>query len=605
LRKGQKFKTVAVAAVSIALICSVLASTPSPANGQQDMRLNYVNADIRDVIQSLATVMGVNLLISEDVPARRVTYTTPAPVPNDQVGAVFEAILESEGLVLVRRGPVAEVMPAERAPATSEIHFGKELPSPPPLGLITQIVPLQHIRAEEGMAVLEQLVSPTARLEIVPRSNSLLITDRGTSVARYLDLISQLDVRADGEGGLRTYVYRLKHANGVDLAMTLGQLFGATVAPVQSPGRFQSLQDRSLSSSLSAFRDREYQQLEQRRQMEIPLQLQSGPDTMAGPGDAGALLGETVIVPDLATNSLVIRTAPPNYPVLEETIDALDLRPAQVLLEVLVAEVRLDEQTQYGINWAILGEEAEEGSDISAAAKLGPQGFTDSEFSAGQDLAVRVVKLGSQDYFAILRALASEDDVRVLSTPHVLALNNEEARVFVGAEVPFNQSTRTGLDVVIDQTIQYQNVGTQLTMIPTINDDGYVTFRILQEVSNLTGSTVAAAQNAPVITTREAETSALVGDGQTIVIGGLIDEGSEQLETGVPILRSIPGLGRLFKSVSNRRFRTELAIFVTPYIVYTDEDAAALLEREQNRLRTGQDLEDVLNRKPDTTRIRN
>jgi general secretion pathway protein D len=603
VRNSRNLSYLTLTVSSVALACSVVLSAPTAAAAQQDTRLNYVNADIRDVIRSLATILGVNVLISEEVPSRRVTYTTAAPVPVDEVGAVLEAVMESEGLVLVHRGPVAEVLPADMAPSTGAIHYGKELPSPPPLGLITQIVPLQYVRAEEGLAVLEQLVSPVARMEIVPRSNSLLITDRGTNVARYLELIAQLDVSSDGEGGLRTYVYRLKHANGVDLAMTLGQIFGATVGTVQSQGSGQSLRDRSLSSTLSAFREREYQQLEQRRQMQIPLQLQTAPDTAGGLGASGSLLGETVIVPDLATNSLVIRTAPPNYPVLEETIEALDQRPAQVLLEVVVAEVRLDEQTQYGINWAVFADELGENDDISAAAKLGPSGFTDSEFSADQDAAVRVVRLDGWDYFGVLRALASDGDVRVLSTPHVLALNNEEARVFVGSEVPFNQSTRTGLDVVIDQTIQYQNVGTQLTMIPTINDDGYVSFRILQEVSNLTGSTVASAQNAPVITTREAETSALVGDRQTIVIGGLIDEGTERIESGVPMLKDIPLLGYLFKNTSTRRLRTELAIFVTPYVVYTDEDAAELLQRERERLRKGFDT--LPGTPPDSSSIRN
>ncbi len=563
------------------LLLAALLALATPAGAQQT-RLNYVNADVRDVIRSLATVMGVNVLISEEVEAKRVTYTTPAPVPADQVGAVLEAILESEGLVLVQRGPVAEVMPAANAPATGPIGFGKELPSPPPLGLITQIVPLQYIRADEGLTILQQLASPTARIETVPRSNSLLITDRGINVARYLELLTQLDVRSDGEGGLRTYVYRLKHASGPELAATLAQIFGASVPAIQSRPRVDALADRSLSRTLESFRQRELQSLEQRREMGLPLELQPVADTAAAEAMAG-LVGETTIVPDLATNSLVIRTAPPNYPVLEETIAALDIRPAQVLLEVLVAEVVLDDQLEYGINWSVFADSVT-GENLSLLGRLGPD-VPDSALALVEDFAFRVVRLNNVDVRAVVRALAAEANVQVLSTPHILALNNEEARILVGSEVPFSQSTRTGLDVVVDRIVQYRNVGTELTIIPTINEDGYVTFRILQQVSNLTEQTVPAALGAPIISTREAETSALVLNGQTVVIGGLIDEQSFDVETGVPLLKEIPVLGYLFKSTSTRRIRTELAIFVTPYVVFTDEDAAALMERERQRLR--------------------
>jgi general secretion pathway protein D len=577
---------------------------PSATGLAQTTRLNYVNADVRDVIRSLATVMGVNVLLSEEVPSKRVTYTTPQPVPVGEVGAVLEAILESEGLVLVQRGPVAEVMPAERAPATGPVFIGKQLPSPRPLGLITQIVPLHNISADEGIAVLRQLASQLARIEVVPRSNSLLITDAATNVERYLELLTQLDVPSDGEGGLRTYVYRLKHANGVDLASTLGQTFGVTVAAVQTPTRTASLQDRSLTQTLESFRQRELRALEQRRTTPIPLQLQAAPDTARGlPAEVSGLVGQTTIVPDLATNSLVIRTAPPNYPVLEETIEALDVRPAQVLLEVLIAEITLDAATSYGINWSVFAEDKITGETGDVEARLGRQ-LSDTTVAGIDQFVARVVRLNSVDVRAVLSALATDSDVRVLSTPHVTALNNEEARIFVGSEVPFNQSSRIGLDVVVDQTVQYRNVGTQLTIVPTINEDGYVSFRILQEVSDLTTLTVEAALGAPIITVREAETSALVRNGQTVVIGGLIDESTEEVESGVPLLKEIPVLGYLFKSRETRNVRTELAIFVTPYVVFTDEDAAELLERERGRLRNIEQLDERIPAPPDSGRSR-
>src|SRR2546429_5066940 len=220
---------------ALALLLSLALQQPQP------IRINYVNADLGDVIRSLATVLGVNVVLT-DVPSRRITFQTPEPVPASQVGAVLEAILESQGLVLVQTGPVAQVMPEEKRPSTGPVRVGKDFPTPPPLGLVTQIVPLEFMRADEGVALLRQIAGKNARLEVVPRSNSVLITDRGTNVGRYLDLLRQLDVRTGGEAGLRTYVVPLKHASAVELAQTLGAVFGSAISVQAARPRVQALE---------------------------------------------------------------------------------------------------------------------------------------------------------------------------------------------------------------------------------------------------------------------------------------------------------------------------------------------------------------------------
>lgn len=564
------------------LVALFLVAGPTEAVGQGGgMQLNYANADVRDVIRSLSTVLGINVLIAEDVPARRVTYSTPAPVPIDELGTVLEVILESQQLVLVRQGPVAQVVPADKAPATGPVSRGKTLPTPPPVGLVTQLVPLEHISADEAIAVLRQLAGPLARIEALPRANGLLITDHASNVRRYLELLRGVDVPSEGEAGLRTYVYRLKHASAAELAVTLAQVYGVQVAQAPTRPRVASLSDRSLSAALEGFQRRELDQLAQRRAN--PLLLPAAPPATATADSAGAppgLVGRTTIVPELATNALVIRTEPPNFPVLRATIADLDVRPALVLLEVFITEIGLTQATEFGVNWAILANR--NGVDYDAALRT--PGFSDSSLALLEGLTFRAVSLNNTDIRALVRALAQDGTARVLSTPHVLALNNEPARILVGSQVPFSQSTRTGLDVVVDRTVQYRNVGTQLTVVPTINDDGYVTLRVLQEASALTTQTLAAALDAPVISTREAETSALVRHGETIVIGGLIDETEQEIESGVPFLKDIPLLGYLFKSRSTQRVRTELAIFLTPHVIATDADAAELLDRERTRI---------------------
>ena len=571
---------------AIALLGALLAAPVRTAAQQpQTIRINYVNADLSDVIRSLAAVLNVNVVLS-GLPSRRITFQTPEPVPATQVGAVLEAILESQGLVLVQTGPVAQVMPEANRPSTGPVRVGKDFPSPPPLGLVTQIVPLEFIRAEEGITLLKQVASKNARLEVVPRSNAVLITDRGVNIARYLDLLRQLDVKTGGEEGLRTYVYPLKHASAVELAGTLGQVFGAAVATPAARQRVQALEGRSLSSELTGFRRREVESAQDRAGMLPTIPSRTAPSAAeSAQVQQQGLLGRTTIVPDQATNSLVIRTAPPNFSVLQETIDQLDVRPPQVLLEVLIAEVTLDRANQYGINWQLFTQKGVSGdSTRGATVGVGPQQFSDSLLKGLQGLGIRLISLATIDVRAILQALATRTNVRVLSTPRILALNNEEARILVGSEVPFVSSTFAGLTAQLNTVVQFRNVGTQLTVIPTVNKDGYVTFRVLQEVSALSQQTVAAAQNAPIITTREAETSAIVKTGHTVVIGGLIGQTEQVVESGVPLLKDLPLLGYLFKSHSVSRERTEIAIFFTPYVAFTDEQADSLLQRERDRL---------------------
>lgn len=483
--------------VSLALITVLAAGivTTSVLHAQvrttpHGMALNFVDARLADVVRSLALSLGLNVVLT-DVPDKRITFTTATAVDMNGVNAILESILESNGLVLIQKGAVAQVMPVEKAPAQNA----------------------------------------------------------------------------------RTYVMTLKYASAEDLAASLGKLFGNTVVT----GDTRSLDDKSLSRNLDTFRQREAQVFQMRRDPPItpsPSATPSAGDASPSPA-SGRLLGETIVVPDLPSNSLIVRTIPANYPLIRETVAALDVRPAQVLLEVLVAEIALDKTQQFGIDWSAV--------DGKVATRFGTPLFPDSS-TATDDFLLKVVTLDRFKVRAVLRAIATRSDVRILSTPQILASNNREAHILVGSKVPFVVASRLGYDIAIDRTVQFQDVGTSLTIIPTINQDDYVSVQILQEVSTLTSQTIPSALNAPVISTREASTRATIRDGQTVVIGGLIEDSRETLDLGVPFLKDIPLLGNLFKRQSRSRNRTELAIFVTPFIVRTDETADALRERIRKRM---------------------
>lgn len=536
------------------------------AQGQEPTSFNFVEARLADVIRTLAGALGVNVVMT-GVPDVRVTISTIVPVAPGDLGPVLESVLESNGLVLVQKGPIAQVLPLDSAPPTGLIRFGNELGEPRPLGLVTQLVPLQSMRADEAAAALQPVASTIARIEPVIRTNSLLITDMSSNMERYLELLRGLDQRPQGEAGLRTYVVQLRYANAEDLAASLSELFGIATSGSRSP----SLYDLSLTSSLDALRQREAETFNIRQDVPLTVPISRLP----GDSVPGALIGRTTIVPDPPTNSLMIRTAPPNFPLLEETIQQLDARPPQVLFEVTVAEITLGEAQEFGIDWAVVGG--------STAVSVGNPDAAIDPFEPTEDFVIRVVSLDRANVRAVLRALASTSRVRVLSTPEVLAVNNREARIVVGDRVPFVAATRLG-DIALDRSVQYEDVGTSLTIIPTINQDDYVSVQILQEVNSVTNQVVAAAFDAPIISTREASTRAIIRDGQTVVIGGLIGESTERLDSGIPFLMDIPLIGALFRNKVDSNTRTELAIFVTPYIVRSDADADAIRERIRSRL---------------------
>jgi general secretion pathway protein D len=532
----------------------------APLRAQQ--QLTFTDAPLGDVIRVLAQRLGMTVLMSQ-VPDDKVTFSTPSPVRAAELGPVLESLLENHGLVLVRRGNVAQVTPIASGAAPGEMTAGPTISDPPPVGIISHLVALQSMRADEAADAVKLVGSPTLHVQVVARQNAVLLTDRGVHVARYLDLLHKLDEKPTGERGLRTYVVPLKYASAEDLAATLAQLYGATVAT----GGSASLADRSLSSSLAMFRERERQSAAQR-----PAQV-SQPGPAMSRADTGSAFSQTTVVPDAPSNSLIIRTLPPNYPTLEETIRALDTRPPQVLLEVTVAEVVLGSGREFGIDWSAIN-----GAGTRSAQLGNP---TDT---AGPGLTLTAISLGKVNVRALLKTVSTANEVRVLATPQVLATNNREAHILVGSKVPFIASQRLGNDVAIDRAVQYQDVGTNLTMIPTVSGDDHVSVQILQEASTLTSQTVAAAFNAPVISTREASTRAVLLDGQTVVIAGLIGQNETVGDTGIPLLMDVPFLGRLFKRRTVTRNRSELAIFVTPHIVRTDADAAALQERSRARM---------------------
>jgi len=378
-----------------------------------------------------------------------------------------------------------------------------------------------------------------------------------------------LTARASPGGETRLYVIRLSHARAADVAATVNSLYGRASAFGEVGSRSATLSQQLSQTRQSSFDAMTTQP--QASQSSMPSGLIGGAVT----GRSATLSGETTIVPDASTNALLIRANANDFELISAAVKELDVRPLEALIEVLVVEVSRDRSLELGVDVA-----------LPAAHLPGHPNTTFDGFSTGiapADAALHVVGIGGDpDLEATIRAAASKGDVTIVSRPSVIAANNQEAQILVGSQQPFVALSRTlptdGAST--DQVVQYQDVGTKLSVRPTISGDGYVTLQVSQEVSAATSQTQF---NAPVISTRSVQTQLLLKDGQTVVIGGLTDRQHQTTQGGVPILSSIPILGALFGHVSRSTSQTELFLFITPHVIRTDDDADQLTKPLQKK----------------------
>ena len=429
---------------------------------------------------------------------------------------------------------------------------------------------------------------PVMRPEILPllrsvaQANGLALTQNGSLIQVSAASAGDRSGRFSNQdvGGvpadIRLFLYRLKHVRAAQLAATLQAVFGGSARGAGRGGGDYQQSDNVSSGMLS-------QQLE--RQAIPPLNIDTIGQRLL-PVLIGSipaqLQGSVQIVPDETTNSILVRSSAADWDIIRQAIEAMDLRPLQVVIEVMIAEVQRKHELDVGVSGRVT--RTPSGSNtVRDSASLSSASPT--------DFIVRLTTGGSIKVDVALAALATRGTVRVLSRPIIQAENNKEAKILVGEQRPFVQVFRslpTG-DAVRDQIVQYRDVGTSLSILPTINPDGYVNLQVKQEVSNAT-SEAGPVAGSPVISTRELSTHLFVRNGQTAVLGGLVSRENGRTRSGIPFLSAIPILGVLFGSTKNTDNNTELFLFLTPHIVMTDEELERVrkeLEQHSEMLKDG------------------
>lgn len=459
-------------------------------------------------------------------------------------------------------------------------------------GMSVGLYPLEHVDPETLRVELQAILSgfsdgpdskPLGGLVKVlgiERLNSVLVISPTVSALREAEIwVYRLDRESD-QAGQRLYVYKLQNSKAVEIAEILGHIFGSSQIISQQKTATTQLEPVELAPGNTPARIG----LEESPEPSAPLSQDSRRSyTSKTVSGSQAMLSENPIqiIADDVRNALVVMATPRDYGMVEETIKKLDTVPLQVLLEASIIEVTLTDDLNYGIEWFFKNrvDSNKQGQGLLdlGAAGIGP---------LAPSFSYTIIDSASNVRLA-LNALAEESTLNVLSSPTLMVLDNQTARINVGDEIPVpaRQSvSNIDPDAPTVNEIQFRKTGVTLTVTPRVNESGLVTMEINQQVSNAV-QTTSSSLDAPTIQQREIESVVAINSGQTIVLGGLIQDTQNNIESGIPVLYKIPVIGKLFGQTTDNNLRTELLVLITPRVIRNKNEAKDITDEFRRKLK--------------------
>ena len=411
----------------------------------------------------------------------------------------------------------------------------------------------------------------------IERLNALLVV---TTQPRYLDIArtwaERLDQVGGTTGGVRFFVYQVRNGKAENLATLIGDLFSSrrttTTAPSLAPGA------RPAQMSSTPFGQPPSATTTTTTTTPPPAA------TFMIPGATGTTTNEVRVIADKDTNSLLILATPADYDVIESAIRKLDVVPRQVLVEVMLAEVTLSDNFDFGVGWYFYGRNNSSGRLQGVGLPDSPSGIVSPPTIPG--VLQLIVRNSADDVRGVLTALGRDGKAQVLAAPAVMVLDNQKAQIKVGDRISVQTQTQTGVSTGsgVLNSFSYLETGILLAVTPRINSGGLVTLEVNQEVSVPDPNSTSAANPNPTVNSRSAQTTVVVASGEAIVLGGLIREDNTRGTAGIPLLSKIPILGAAFGTQSIGRKRTELVLVITPRIVSDTAQAREVTEELRRKL---------------------
>jgi general secretion pathway protein D len=580
---------------------------------KRSVTIDFDNVDILLFVKFISEVTGKNFIIDNRVKGK-VTIISPTKISVDEAYRVFESVLEVHGFTTVDSGDVIKIVPSTEARGKSIETRLREEAGIPEDKVITQLIRLSYANPDELKKLFAPLISKSSVMVSYPPSGMLIVTDVESNIQRLLRIISAIDVVGIGE---EVSLIPLEHATAAVIAKTLTTLFQTAGAPARiraaavaaatpavkivaddrmnalivSASEHDTLKIKELIQMLDQETPRgtgdirvhylQYADAEELAKVLTSLPTKDATGAQAK-GAAPVISKEVQIVSDKATNSLVITANKQDYLALTDVIDKLDIPRPMVYIEALIMEVKADKDFRIGVEWRIGDDDigTYQGNTVGGFAASRPTGLLPDPTSAtltpldGFSLGVlgEAITIGGIQFpsiGAVARAFQSDTDVHILQTPQILTADNEEAEIQIVDNIPYLTKEASGDQNY--QTYEYKDVGVKLKLTPQINRERYVRLKVFQEYS-----TVAEAGERPTTLKRTADTTVVVKDTHTLVIGGLISDQISGGTAGVPCLSDIPGMGWLFKSFQQARNKTNLFIFITPHVLESPEEADRL-----------------------------
>jgi general secretion pathway protein D len=597
--------------------------------------LNFDNADLKDVISTVASITNENFIITPGVDAR-ITIHSSKKIPVSEVMSVFESVLEVNGMTLVRSGEFFKIVSGAAAKQKPiPVRKGSEMDGIPEVDrLVTQIVPVQYVPVSEVSQILTPLLSQFGSITPNPRNNLLIISDLSSNIIRHLQILKEVDVNAFKN--TRMFFFKPKYSDVLTISSELTEVLtalnlageGLVLLPIErinslvvfsaSPTLLQTVEGwikrldeevvtgqnvfvypvqnvkasdiaeilKTLYEDTTSTKPRVVGQKKQPAATKTTRTTRTTPRRRTQQQTESASRVE--IITFEPTNSLVILAPPGIYREMVQTIKRIDTYPREVLIEAVIAKVDISDSDQFGIRWSVLHRITEgKGSEDWRAVVHGNTTETlplldAPDFLSGPTGGLAYLIFRPDRLSAMIYALAAESKVNILQSPRLLVRDQEEASIEVGSEIPTATSTTsTTTTDTLTQSIQYRTVGIKLKIKPTISEEKTVVLDLEQEVSALGGDQqVGQTGNTfPVFNSTTTKTSIVVPDKQGIVIGGIMEESINKGWSGIPVLGSIPVLGHLFRYTEDIITKSELIIIITPHVL-TDRDEGEVITQE-------------------------
>jgi len=580
---------------------------------EQTWKINIKNADLHEFTAQVAAITGKTFVVDPRLKGN-VTVISSTPMDRDAIYALFLSVLRVHNFTATPSGDVIRIQ--QNATGKQTPGASGALTEIAPEELVTRVVAAQNVESAELVKILRPLIPQYGHIAAVAKPNVVIISDHADNIVRMMKIIEQIDVSDEDE----VIMVELKHAWVGTLVALLEK-----VAPDQlgrgasGPQRIQVIANERNNTLVVRGKPRPLAEI-----LKLVDKLDQ-PSTADGAAqvvylrhaDAVAVaellnglaqdLGEesegakpVTIQADESLNAIVVRADRSQFNEISAILEKLDVRRSQVLIEAAIVEVSIDDGSQLGVELAGVDAGGEStplfttslnGVINTLLGSLVPNAEGNPDFisalgALGNTPSVAGAKIDLDDvsFGAVIQALSTNTDANLLSTPSILTLDNQEAKIFVGQEVPFRTGSFTTTGDGANNpftTIQRENVGLELTVTPHVHDGKSVRLEVAQAVTNLLDTAIGEDSLSDVVTSeRTIETTVLAEDGQTIVLGGLIQDDISETTRKVPLFGDIPLLGRLFRSDSSTRTKRNLLVFLRPTVINTAEEAVTETQRK-------------------------